>query len=218
MSPGGISPTVRFLKEPPAGLYRSIVSNTGRSGDVSALLSAWGHGDIHARDRLMAVVYDELRRLASAYLRRERQSHTLQPTALVNEAYMRLAAQDRTNWKNRAQFFGIAAQMMRRILVDHARSHRAAKRPEAGGRVVLDDSIATVEPRECELLELDQALSELEALDPRLARIVELRYFGGLSEQEVARVLGVSRSTITRDWHTAKAWLFRRVSAHKIRP
>src|SRR4051794_35060333 len=156
----------------------------------------------------MAVVYDELRRRASAYLRRERQSHTLQPTALVHEAYMRLAAQDRTNWKNRAQFFGIAAQMMRRILVDHARAHQAAKRPEAGGRVALDHWIASVEPRDCELLELDQALSELEALDPRLARIVELRYFGGLSEQEVARVLDVSRSTITRDWHTAKAWLF----------
>jgi RNA polymerase sigma factor (TIGR02999 family) len=194
------------------------VADTERSAGVSVLLHAWGRGDLVARDELMTLVYEELRRLAAAYLRRERGSHTLQPTALVHEAYMRLAAQHRTTWKNRAQFFGIAAQMMRRILVDHARAHQAVKRPEAGGRVVLDDSIASVEPRDCELLELDQALSELEAFDPRLARIVELRYFGGLSEQEVARVLAVSRSTITRDWHTAKAWLFRRISAHQIQP
>jgi RNA polymerase sigma factor (TIGR02999 family) len=185
---------------------------------VSVLLHAWGRGDLNARDELMALVYEELRRLAAAYLRRERGSHTLQPTALVNEAYIRLAAQDRTDWKNRAQFFGIAAQMMRRILVDHARSHQAAKRPDAGGRVFLHEWIATVEPRGCELLELDEALTELEAFDQRLARIVELRYFGGLSEQEVALALSVSRSTITRDWQTAKAWLFRRISSKRIQP
>jgi len=194
------------------------VANTERSGGVSVLLRAWGRGDLIARDELMTLVYEELRRLAGAYLRRERGSHTLQPTALVHEAYMRLAAQDRTTWKNREQFFGIAAQMMRRILVDHARSHQAAKRPDAAGRVVLDERLASVEPRDCELLELDEALTELEAVDSRLARIVELRYFGGLSEQEVASLLGVSRSTITRDWHTAKAWLFRRISTRKTQP
>jgi len=192
------------------------VDKTQRSG-VSVLLRAWGRGDLHARDELMTLVYGELRRLAAAHLRRERASHTLQPTALVNEAYMRLAAQDRMDWKNRAQFFGIAAQMMRRILVDHARAHRAAKRPEARGRVFLHEWVATVEPPDCKLLDLDEALTALEALDPRLARIVELRHFGGLSEQEVAVVLGVSRSTITRDWQTAKAWLFRRISDGHIK-
>ncbi len=190
------------------------MGSTERSG-VSVLLRAWGRGDLKARDQLMTVVYAELRRLAAAHLRRERGSHTLQPTALVNEAYLRLAAQDRTDWKNRAQFFGIAAQMMRRILVDHARAHRAAKRPEMSGRVFLHEWSATVEPPDCKLLDLDDALTDLEALDQRLARIVELRYFGGLSEQEVALVVGASRSTITRDWQTAKAWLFRRIS---IRP
>jgi RNA polymerase sigma factor (TIGR02999 family) len=149
MSPGGISPTVRFLKEPPARLYWSIVSNTQRSGDLSALLRAWEHGDVSARDQLTTLVYEELRRPVSAYLLRERQSHTLQPTALVHEAYMRLAAQDRTTWKNRAQFFGIAAQMMRRILVDHARAtaRRSGPRPadefsSTSGWPVLSDGIA----------------------------------------------------------------------------
>jgi len=193
-------------------LLAGIVANTARSGGVSILLRAWGRGDLIARDELMTLVYEELRRLAAAYLRRERGSHTLQPTALVNEAYLRLAAQNRTTWKNREQFFGIAAQMMRRILVDHARSRQAAKRPDAFDRVVLDERLASVEPRDCELLELDEALTELETLDARLVQIVELRYFGGLSEQDVASLLGVSRSTITRDWHTAKAWLFRRIS------
>lgn len=193
------------------------MGSSEQTGGVSALLHAWGCGDLKARDELMTVVYAELRRLAAAHLRRERGSHTLQPTALVNEAYMRLAAQDRTDWKNRAQFFGIAAQMMRRILVDHARAHRAAKRPEAGGRVFLHEWVVTVEPPDCKLLDLDEALTELAALDQRLARIVELRYFGGLSEREVALVLGVSRSTITRDWQTAKAWLFRRISIRKVK-
>jgi RNA polymerase sigma factor (TIGR02999 family) len=192
------------------------VDKTQQSG-VSVLLRAWARGDLHARDELMTLVYGELRRLAAAHLRRERGSHTLQPTALVNEAYMRLAAQDRMDWKNRAQFFGIAAQMMRRILVDHARAHRAAKRPDAGGRVFLHEWVATVAPPDCKLLDLDDALTALEAFDPRLARIVELKHFGGLSEQEVALVLGVSRSTITRDWQTAKAWLFRRISDRHIK-
>jgi len=188
------------------------VGYTGESNAIDGLLRAWQQGDLAARDELMARLYRELRRLAAVYLRRERINHTLQPTALVNEAYMRLALQDRLTWTNRAQFFGLASQMMRRILIDHARARRAAKRPGAAEHVVLDESLAVVHPRHCDLLELDEALSELNAMDARLARIVELRYFGGLSEDEVAAVLCVSRSTITREWQTAKAWLFRRIS------
>src|SRR5436309_370302 len=136
-------------------------------GDVSRLLRAWGHGDVHAREDLVAIVYGELRRRAGAYLRRERADHTLQPTALVHEAFMRLMEQERVTWQNRAHFFAIAAQMMRRILVDHAREHQAAKRPGAGVRVTLDDRIGAEHPRACEFIDLDEALSELTIIDPR---------------------------------------------------
>ena len=180
---------------------------------VSRLLQAWGRGDLEARDELVPLVYRELRRRAGAYLRRERADHTLQPTALVHEAYLRLLGQERAAWQNRAHFFGIAAQMMRRILVDHARAHRAAKRPGAALRVTLDDRIGAAQPRDCELLLLDEALSELTRVDPRQGRIVELRYFGGLSEQDVAAVLSLSRATVTREWQTARAWLYRRITA-----
>lgn len=183
---------------------------------VSSLLRAWGRGDVEARDALLPLVYRELRRQAAAYLRRERPDHTLQPTALVNEAYLRLIGQERVPWQNRAHFFGIAAQMMRRILVDHARRHRAAKRPGAGLQVVWDDRIGVVEPRECELLALDAALSELTARDPRQGQIVELRYFGGMSEQDVADTLSLSRATVTREWRTAKAWLYRRLNGTTV--
>jgi RNA polymerase sigma factor (TIGR02999 family) len=183
-----------------------------RASPVSRLLQAWGRGDLEARDELMPLVYRELRRRAGAYLRRERADHTLQPTALVHEAYLRLLGQDRAAWQNRAHFFSIAAHMMRRILVDHARGHRAAKRPAAALRVLLDDRIGAVQPRDCELLLMDQALSELTSIDPRQGRIVELRYFGGLSEQDVAAVLSVSRATVTREWQTARAWLYRRMT------
>jgi len=180
--------------------------------DVSDLLQAWGRGDLEARDALFPQVYRELRRLAAAYLRRERPDHTLAPTALVHEAYIRLVGQRRLTWQNRAHFFGIAAQMMRRALVDHARERQAAKRGGADVRVALDEGIAAVHPRDCDLLLLDQALCELSARDPRLGQVVELRYFGGLSEEEVAVVLSLSRATITREWQTAKAWLFRRLT------
>ena len=183
-----------------------------RSGAVSRLLEEWGRGDVQARDQLTPLVYGELRRRAAAYLRRERPDHTLQPTALVHEAYLRLIGQHRVAWQNRAHFFGVAAQMMRRILIDHAREHQAAKRPGAGLRVVLDDRIGAAQPRDCELLLLDQALSELTRLDPRQAQIVELRYFGGLSELDVAVVLSLSRATVTREWQTARAWLYRRMT------
>ena len=184
----------------------------GVSVDVSALLQAWGRGDLRARDQLTPLVYSELRRRAAAYLRHERPNHTLQPTALVHEAYVRLIDQHRVAWQNRAQFFGIAAQMMRRILVDHARAHQAAKRPRGEWRVAVDEHHAVASGPDCEVLLLDQALTELAAFDPRQAQIVEMRYFGGLSEQDVAEVLDVSRSTVTREWQSARAWLYRRIT------
>jgi RNA polymerase sigma factor (TIGR02999 family) len=189
----------------------------GQTGAVSRLLQAWGRGEMQARDDLMPVVYRELRRRAGAYLRRERQDHTLQPTALVHEAYMRLVGQERVAWQNRAHFFAIASHMMRRILIDYAREHEAAKRPGAGVKVMLDDRIGAAQPRACEFIALDQALVELTRIDPRQGQIVELRYFGGLSEQEVADVLSISRATVTREWQTARAWLYRRMTAGPVR-
>ena len=192
-------------------LPQARVGPTGM-GVVTELLQAWDRGDLEARDRLMQVVYDELRRRAAAYLRRERAEHTLQPTALVHEAYLRLVGQQRIVWQNRAHFFGVAAQMMRRILVDHAKGQRRRKRFGGAVRVSLDDRAGAVMPRDCDLLALDRALEELMAVDPQQGRIVELRYFAGLSETEIAAVLGVSRSTVTREWQIAKGWLYRRVT------
>lgn len=179
---------------------------------VTGLLQAWGRGDVEARDTLFPLVQRELRRQAASYLRRERRDHTLQPTALVHEAYLRLVGQEHMSWQNRAHFYGLAAQMMRRILVDHARRHRAAKRPGVALQMPLDENMRRVAPRSCELLDLDEALAELTAIDPRQGQIVEMRYFGGLSEQDVADVLAVSRQTVTRDWQLAKAWLRRRLT------
>ena len=184
-------------------------------GGVSDLLRAWGKGDARAGEDLVPLVYRELRRRAGAYLRNERRDHTLQPTALVHEAYLRLVGQDRVAWQNRAQFFGVAAQMMRRILVDHARRHHAAKRPGAAAKVTLDDRIGTSKPYDCEILLLDQALSELAGVDARQAKIVELRYFGGLSEDEVATLLTLSRATVTRQWQAARMWLYRRMTRRR---
>jgi RNA polymerase sigma factor (TIGR02999 family) len=184
---------------------------------ASHLLRAWGRGDLQARDELVPVVYRELRRRAGAYLRRERPDHTLQPTALVHEAYVRLMGQERVAWQNRAHFFAMAAQMMRRVLIDHARDHHAAKRPGAAVKVVLDERVGATQPRDCELMALDQALVELARIDPRQGQIMELRYFGGLSEQEVAAVLSISRATVTREWHTARAWLYRRMTVGRTR-
>jgi RNA polymerase sigma factor (TIGR02999 family) len=186
---------------------------TAHSCTITGLLKAWGDGDLQARDDLLPLVYLELRRRARAYLRRERPDHTLQPTALVHEAFIRLAGQDRVDWQNRAHFFGVAAQMMRRILVDHAREHLSAKRPGSALRIAFDERLAAAEPRDCEVLQLEEALRELTILDPRQARIVEFRYFAGMSEREVAEVLAVSRSTVTREWQTARAWLYRRITA-----
>jgi RNA polymerase sigma factor (TIGR02999 family) len=186
-----------------------------RFRSVSGLLRSWGRGDLQARDDLLPIVYQELRRRAAAYLRHERHARTLQPTALVHEVYLRLAGKPPIDWQGRAHFFGMAAQAMRRILIDHARTHRAARRPDTALRVTLDDRVGVVPAWDCELLLLDQALEELARRDERQSRIVELRYFGGLSEQEVADVLGLSRATVTRDWQTARAWLYRRITKGK---
>jgi RNA polymerase sigma factor (TIGR02999 family) len=184
------------------------------TGTVSQLLQAWGLGDLRAREDLVPLVQAELRKRAVAYLRRERRDHTLQPTALVHEAYIRLLGQRRVTWLNRAHFFGVASQMMRRILVDYARERQAAKRP-GGIRVTLDDVAVAADAPDCELLMLDDALHALARLDERQARIVELKYFGGLSEEEVGAVLSLSRATVTREWQSARAWLYRRLTKGK---
>lgn len=178
--------------------------------DVTRLLEGFSAGDDVAQDELLRVVYEELRVLARSQLRAEPDGHTLQPTALVHEAYIRLVQQRVSNWKSRAHFFGIAAQAMRRILVDHARRKKAAKR--GGGRAVtLVDAAASVEAPGLDVIALDGALQELEREDPRAARIVEMRFFAGLEVKEVAQALGVSEPTVKRDWRHAKAWLYRRL-------
>ncbi len=162
-------------------------------------------------ERLLPLIYDELRRIAAGFLKHERPGHTLQPTALVNEAYMRLAGQHAVDWQNRAQLLGLAAKTMRRILVDHARARDAAKRGGPQTRVTLDEWHAVEPERDVEVLALDEALAELEALDPRLPRIIELRYFGGLTNPEVAEVLEISPATVDHERVTAVAWLRRRL-------
>jgi RNA polymerase sigma factor (TIGR02999 family) len=184
--------------------------NPPSSESVTRLLQAWSDGDLAARDQLVPLVYDELRRRAAAYLRRERPGHTLQPTALVHEAYGRLASQHEP-FQNRAQFFAMASQMMRRVLVDHARAHHARKRASGGLRVELTEDLAAAEPRQVDLIALDRALEELAALDERQARLVEMRFFGGLTSDEAATALSVSLATANRDWALARAWLFRRL-------
>jgi RNA polymerase sigma-70 factor (ECF subfamily) len=178
------------------------------AGEVTRLLQAWRNGDDVARDRLIPLVYQELRRRAAGYLRRERRGHTLRPTDLVHETYLRLCAQNPL-WQNREQLFGVASRLMRRILVDHARARAAAKR--GGIRVTLVEGLVANSAAPPDLLDLDEALSELAELDERQAHLVELRFFGGLSIEETARALDVSVATANRDWVTAKAWLFRRL-------
>jgi RNA polymerase sigma factor (TIGR02999 family) len=175
--------------------------------DITQLLQDYRTGDRAALDTLLPLVYDELRRLAGNYLQRERSDHTLQPTALVHEAYMRLVDQRNVDWQNRAQFFGIAAEMMRRILVNYARDRQAEKRGGGERRVSLDEAISFFTERDVNLITLDDALNTLATLDPQQARIVELRFFGGLKNEEVAEVLGVSEATVSREWRKAKMWL-----------
>lgn len=189
---------------------------TDRS-EVTRLLSAINDGEMDARARLVPLVYDELRILAESYMRKERPGHTLQPTALVNEAWMKLADQTRVEWKGRAHFFGIAAQAMRRILVDHHRRRSAARRG-GGKHVTLVEDAADTFSDPLDFIALDEALDELAEMDPRAARIVELRFFGGLSVEETAEVVDVSTPTVKRDWRTAKAWLYQRLGARPGRP
>lgn len=176
--------------------------------EVTELLRAWSDGDEGARDRLIPLVYQELRRCAAAYLRRERPSHTLQPTALVHEAYLRLVGR-RTPWRNRAHFFAVASQMMRRILVDHARARRRGKRSGRWTRITLDEAVRVKNPGVVDLLDLDTALTRLAVFDPRLSDIAELRFFGGLSLEETGELLGISLATVEREWQAARAWLFK---------
>ena len=181
-------------------------------GDVTRLLMDWSNGNQAAVDQLMPLVYDELHRLAERHMRRERDGHTLQPTALVHEAYFRLVDQERVAWKNRSQFFAIAAQAMRRILVDHARGRRYAKRQGSEHQISLDDAILPVQGRTRDLIALDDALNDLAQLDPRKSRVIELRIFGGLTIEESAAVLDVSNTTIINEYRAARAWLFRQLS------
>jgi len=183
------------------------------SRDITALLGAWSRGNRSALNQLLPLVYAELRRIAGRQLRSERANHTLQPTALVHEVYLRLVDQRQVDWQNRAHFFGVAAQVMRRILVDHARRHSASKRGEGVRCVSIDEAKEMAGPNEIPILALDHALARLEEVDPDLAKIVELRAFGGLTIEEAAHVLNVSPSTAKREWRTAKAWLNRELGS-----
>ena len=189
---------------------------SGAAPDVTKLLVNWSRGEQAALDELMPLVYGELRRLASAYLRRERSNHTLQSTALVNEAFLRMVQQHDVHWRNRAHFYAIAAQMIRRILVDYARSQHAEKRGSGAVKLELDDAMMAALPqqsRDVDLLGLNDALDRLAELDERQSRVVELRFFAGLSIEETAEVMHLSPASIKREWQTARAWLFREMSA-----
>jgi RNA polymerase sigma factor (TIGR02999 family) len=179
---------------------------------VTQLLASWSKGDRGALERLTPLVYGELKRLAGRYLRRERPGHTLQATALVHEAFLRLVDQRNVEWQNRAHFFGVAAQLIRRILVDHARGRMAAKRGANAVKLSLEDVVETPRQRPLDLVALDDALDALAKMDPQQSRIVELRFFAGLSIEETAEVLRISPATVKRDWTAAKAWLYRDLS------
>ena len=179
--------------------------------DITTLLKKWGQGDREALEQLMPLVFEELRRVAAGYFDSESPGHTLQPTALVNEVFLRLVDRRKVSWENRAHFFGFAAQLMRRILVDHARGRKASKR--GGGLAVapLDEALAVAQKRDVDLIALDDALADLARIDPEGSRVVEMRFFAGLTHQEVAEVLGVSEIKVRRQWTAAKLWLFRQL-------
>ena len=180
--------------------------------DITAQLQAWGAGESSARERVFPLVYDELRRIAHRQLQRERSGHTLDTTALVHEAYLRLASPTSRNFQDRSHFFAVAAIAMRRILVDYARRHRTGKRGDAPRRVSLTDTTLVADTRADTLLAVDEALTELARIDPRLSRVVECRFFAGLTEEETADILGVTARTVRRDWTKAKGWLHRTLS------
>jgi RNA polymerase sigma factor (TIGR02999 family) len=183
---------------------------------VTQLLADWTKGDLQARETLLPLVYAELRQLAAAYLRRERSDHTLQPTALVHEAYLRLIEERKVDWQGRGHFFSVAAMLMRRILVDHARAHIAAKRGGGLARVPLTDTVAMSRERPDQLLTLDEGLTRLASLDAQQGRVVELRLFAGLSVLETSRALDISPATVKRDWAVAKAWLAREIQRTSV--
>lgn len=185
---------------------------TALPNEITSQLRAWRAGDAMALERLIPAVYQELRSLAERYLRAENPGHTLQPTALVHEAYLRLIDQTQVEWRNRAHFFGVAAQMMRRILVDHAKTKRRHKRGGGAIKLSLDEALNYGQAQARELIALDDALQALAAFDERKSRVVELRYFGGLSVEETAQVLDLSAQTIIRDWNMAKAWLYQQLA------
>jgi RNA polymerase sigma factor (TIGR02999 family) len=180
-------------------------------GQVTILLQAMNRGDKSAADQLLPLVYSELHRLAKGYMSRERRDHTLQPTALINQAYLRIAQQENVEWQNHAHFIGFAANVMRRVLVDHARERNAAMRGGKQIRVDLDEGLAVSKERSAEILLLEDALTRLEQLNPRQAKVVEMRYFGGLSVEEVASVLGIASRSVKRDWALARMWLFEEI-------
>jgi RNA polymerase sigma factor (TIGR02999 family) len=186
------------------------------SADVTRLLIEWSEGNQKALDHLMPLVYDELWSLAERYLRQERSNHTLQPTALIHEAFFKLIDQQRVQWQNRAHFFGIAARVMRRILVDHARHRNAAKRPPMESHLSIDDVDVVSDTPDVDVLALDQALGRLAAMDPQQERIVEMRFFAGLTVEETAVALNVSTTTVKREWSLAKAWLYRALNGAVI--
>ena len=179
------------------------------SGDVTALLHRWSQGDPLAFQELLPIVYNELRRLASHYLQNERSGHTLQSTALVHEAYLRLIGGDQVEWHGRSHFFAVAAQSMRRILVDHARRHKAGKRGSGGAKAPLDEALTVPVQASLDVEALDESLHNLAAFDSRKSKVVELRFFGGLSTNEISEVLGITPAAVRNDWVVAKAWLFR---------
>lgn len=183
------------------------------TADVTQLLLAWGKGDQTAFEQLLPLVYGELRLIAERYLKRERAGHTLQATALVHEAYLKLVNQQQVEWQNRAHFYGIAAHAMRRILIDHARTRQADKRGSGETQLSLDENLTVADERHRELIALDDALTALAAFDPQKSRIVELRYFGGLSIEETAAVLDIGTATVIRQWRLAKAWLHNEMSS-----
>ena len=187
-------------------------------GEVTVLLKAMNRGDKAAADQLLPLVYSELHRLAKSYMSRERQGHTLQPTALINQAYLRIAQQQNVEWQNHAHFIGFAANVMRRVLVDHAREHNAIMRGGGRVRVELDEGIAFTKETAPQLLLLEEALTRLEQLNPRQAKVVEMRYFGGLSVDEVAGVLGIAPRSVKRDWSLARLWLFEEIQKGSSTP
>jgi len=187
-------------------------SPVNSANEVTQLLVSWGKGDQQSLESLIPLVYDELRRQARRYLRRERPDHTLQSSALVHEVYVRLIDQRQANWHNRSQFFGVAAQLMRRILVDHARSRGAVKRGAGVTKLAIAEEVAAIEMQNVDLIALDTSLTKLEQIDPQQCRIVELRFFSGLSIEDTADALGISPATVKRDWAMVKAWLYREIS------